>query len=78
MKIIKTLFTISALVWLSAQTVLVAQTTNTLDYLVLTVGDTLYGHVKHIDQRGVNPTYYKKIRFHWFSKLSIGRKPHNS
>jgi hypothetical protein len=62
MKIIKTLFTITTVLLLSTQASLVAQTSNTLDYLVLNIGDTLYGNVKHIDQRGLNPKYYKKIR----------------
>lgn len=63
MKITKTLLAITTVLLLSTQTSLVAQTSNTLDYLVLNSGDTLYGTVKHIDQSGVNPKYYKKIRF---------------
>ena len=59
----KTLFTITTLLLLSTQTSLVAQTSHTIDYLVLNVGDTLYGKVKHIDEGSVNPKYYKKIRF---------------
>ncbi|TLP80224.1 hypothetical protein [Maribacter sp. ACAM166] len=62
MKIIKTLFTITTILLLSAQTFLVAQTSKSSDYIVLNFGDTLYGNVTHIDQRGVNPKLYKKIR----------------
>lgn len=54
---------ITTSVLLSLQTVLLAQSDDTSDYLVLNAGDTLYGTVEHVDQRGVNPKYYKKIRF---------------
>ncbi|MFK7834003.1 MAG: hypothetical protein AB8B52_12045 [Winogradskyella sp.] len=33
------------------------------DYIVLTAGDTLYGTVDYLDERGTNPKFYKKIRF---------------
>lgn len=41
---------------------LIAQKSNSTDYLVLISGDTLYGEVKHINRNGFNPEYYKKIR----------------
>lgn len=48
--------------FLLIQPFLIAQPYNTLDYLVLNNGDTLYGRVKHVNQKGVNNKYYKKIR----------------
>ncbi|MFT4772325.1 MAG: hypothetical protein ACI9CP_001959 [Cryomorphaceae bacterium] len=48
-------FCLSAMAHLSAQT-------DTRDYLIPNVGDTLYGKVEHIDRRGASPEYYKKIR----------------
>ena len=62
MKIIKALFIIATLLLLSIQSSLVAQTSSTLDYLVLNSGVTLYGNVEHMDQIDVSPKYYKKIR----------------
>jgi len=62
MKIIKLLFVIITTLLLSSQTYVFAQTNNTLDYLVLNTGDTLYGTVKYIDISGATPKYYKKIR----------------
>lgn len=44
------------------QTSLSAQDSDAQDYLVLNMGDTLYGNVKHIDERGAMRKYYKKIR----------------
>jgi hypothetical protein len=32
------------------------------DFLVLNNGDTLYGHVKHINEAGIPRRFYKKIR----------------
>lgn len=58
----KILFAITTVLLLSTSTLLNAQSSNTLDYLVLNFGDTLYGTVKHINDRGVTPEYYKKIR----------------
>jgi hypothetical protein len=49
-------------VLLLLQTPLFAQPREQLDYLVLNSGDTLYGEVKHIDERGVHREFYKKIR----------------
>ncbi|MGB5820847.1 MAG: hypothetical protein WBG90_15285 [Saonia sp.] len=63
MKIVTPFLTITMVLLLATQTSLVAQTNNTSDYLVLIAGDTLYGTVKHINQSGLNPRYYKKIRF---------------
>tara|TARA_R110002049_G_scaffold109815_2_gene258783 strand:- start:855 stop:1460 length:606 start_codon:yes stop_codon:yes gene_type:complete len=57
----KTLFTLTTLLFLFTQTFLVAQISNTSDYLVIS-GDTLYGNIKHINENGANPKYYKKIR----------------
>ncbi len=33
-----------------------------MDFLVLNSGDTLYGLVQHIDERGVSPKFHKKLR----------------
>lgn len=56
----KILFFFTALLF--TQTFLVAQNSNTLDYIVLNNNDTLYGSVKHVNQKSVNPEFYKKIR----------------
>ena len=58
----KTVFTIATLLLLSTQAYLVAQTSSRSDYIMLNFGDTLYGTVKHVNQRGVSPKFYKKIR----------------
>jgi hypothetical protein len=60
MKINIIFFTFTTALLLSAQPILFSQ--ETLDCLVLNSGDTLNGNVKHIDQSGVNPKFYKKIR----------------
>ena len=59
---IKTLSAGFCLLMLLAETPLMAQATSK-DYLVLAAGDTLYGHVDPIDERGPGFKYYKKIRF---------------
>ena len=58
----KIVFTITTLLLLSTQASLLAQPGNTSDYLALNSGDTLFGTVKHVDQRGMSPKFYKKIR----------------
>ncbi|MDX1349238.1 MAG: hypothetical protein R3279_03260 [Putridiphycobacter sp.] len=45
-----------------AEQKVVAQNTATTDFLVLITGDTLYGDVEHIHEKGVHPYFYKKIR----------------
>ncbi|EAY26191.1 hypothetical protein [Microscilla marina] len=62
MQIIKTFTIVTTLLLLPFLT-LKAQTSHLLDYIVLNSGDTLYGKVKHVNQRKVPPRYYKKIRF---------------
>lgn len=60
--VMKIIFTFNTILLISMQTALVAQTSDALDYLVPNFGDTLYGTVKHINQKTVNPEFYKKIR----------------
>jgi hypothetical protein len=55
------LLSFSAIYCLSAMESLSAQA-DTRDYLIPNVGDTLYGKVEHIDRRGANREFYKKIR----------------
>ena len=59
---IKTLSAGFCLLMLLAETLLMAQGTSK-DYLVLVVGDTLYGIVDPINERGAGFKYHKKIRF---------------
>ena len=47
---------------LSAMTTLSGQADHHGDYLILNVGDTLYGKVEHINRRGASANFYKKIR----------------
>ncbi|HKK38558.1 MAG TPA: hypothetical protein VJ949_04030 [Cryomorphaceae bacterium] len=47
---------------LSAMAELSGQSAKDGDYLILSIGDTLYGTVEHVDRRGLSPAYYKKIR----------------
>lgn len=56
-------FVITIIIFLSYSISSIAQAEKTSDYLVLNSGDTLYGNVKHIDERGVSLEFYKKIRF---------------
>ncbi|MEM7486187.1 MAG: hypothetical protein AAF348_13350 [Bacteroidota bacterium] len=58
----KTLFFFFMLVLLSANTFLSAQNSNQREYLVLQTGDTLYGTVGYINEKGVGRDFYKKIR----------------
>ena len=48
---------------LSALMAAQAQSSAPTDYLVLAKGDTLYGSVQHINEKGMSPRYYKKLRF---------------
>lgn len=41
---------------------LFGQVGNLADYLVLTPGDTMYGKVEYLNERGLSPRFYKKIR----------------
>ncbi|WPP49687.1 hypothetical protein [Catalinimonas niigatensis] len=59
----KTLLAFITLCLFSLQTSLSAQDSDAQDYLVLNMGDTLYGNIKHIDESGTIRKYYKKIRF---------------
>ncbi|HAS43875.1 MAG TPA: hypothetical protein DCS93_25585 [Microscillaceae bacterium] len=63
MKTANTFAIVASLLLLFTFSTLKAQTSHSLDYIVLNTGDTLYGKVKHINQRKVSPRYYKKIRF---------------
>jgi hypothetical protein len=47
---------------LLAPAFLYGQSKNMSDYIVLTAGDTIYGTVDSLDDRGTNPKFYKKIR----------------
>lgn len=58
----KNLYIYSSLGLLLLQTSLYAQHTEQLDYIVLYSGDTLYGNMKYIDERGADRNFYKKLR----------------
>ncbi len=47
---------------LLAPTFLYGQSKDKPDYVVLTAGDTIFGTVDYLDERGTNPKFYKKIR----------------
>jgi len=59
---LKIISTFILLVLFSSQQSLFAQDNEQLDYIVLNIGDTLYGDVRYIDERGANREFYKKIR----------------
>ncbi len=40
-----------------------AQENKLSDYIVISVSDTLYGKVSHINEKAFSPQFYKKIRF---------------
>ena len=58
----KTLCACISLATLSLQTSLFGQDNNQQDYIVLNMGDTLYGDVRYIDETGAGREFYKKIR----------------
>ena len=51
-----------ALVLFSSITSLFAQDHKYSDYIVLNIGDTLYGEVHYLDENGVSGGFYNKIR----------------
>lgn len=62
MKIINIVCSFTFFWLLAAPVLLIAQKNIPSDYLVLNSGDTLYGSIKYIDDRGIHSRFLKKIR----------------
>ncbi len=61
-KMIKTVIASIIFFMLLAPTFLYGQSKDASGYIALTSGDTIYGTVDYLDERGTNPKFYKKIR----------------